>query len=128
MQFVGYKKHERKTPKVFIFYKFNMSNSNKIFNVDEVAGKELVYPTHHRSFVLMLGFITRHSATAVEAQVEAPAAKIAREIEMNAKQEKTAAEQAAAAAAEVSRIFHIPPSAKAGGDKVALDLQKNLFY
>ena len=57
----------------------------------------------------MLGFITRHSAletTAAEAQVEAPTAKIAREIEMNAKQEQTAAEQAAAVA-EVSRIFHI---------------------
>lgn len=52
--------------------------------------------------------------TAAEAQFEAPTAKIAREIEMNAKQEQTAAEQAAAVA-EVSRIFRITPSARRGG-------------
>ena len=64
----------------------------------------------------MLGFITRHSAletTAAEAQVEAPTAKIAREIEMNARQEQTAAEQAAAVAG-VSRVFHIPLTARPG--------------
>lgn len=95
-----------------------MSNSNKIFNVDEVTGKELVlYSTlhwGHGSFVLMLGFIARHSAletTAAKAQVEAPTAKIAREIEMNAKQEQNAAGQVAAVA-EVGRIFHILPTAR----------------
>jgi hypothetical protein len=41
--------------------------------------------------------------TAAEAQVEAPTGKIAREVEKNAEQEKTVAEQAAAFA-EVSRI------------------------
>jgi hypothetical protein len=82
-----------------------MSNSNKIFNVDEVTGKELVSPTQ-----LVVGHdrcSTRHSAletTAAEAQAEAPTAKIAREVEMNAEQESAAAEQAAAFA-RVSQIF-----------------------
>ena len=52
----------------------------------------------------MLGLIARHSAletSAAEAQKEAPNARIAREIEKNAKQGQTAAEQAAAVA-EVS--------------------------
>ena len=82
-----------------------MSNSNGIFNVEEVKGKGLVFPIHSIPFVLILEFIVRLSAletTAAEAQVEAPTAKIAREIEMNANQEQTAAEQAAAVA-EVSR-------------------------
>jgi cell division protein FtsB len=67
----------------------------------------LYSPLHsgHGIFVLT-AWITSHSAletTAAEAQVEAPTGKIAREVEKNAEQERTVAEQAAAAA-EVSRF------------------------
>ena len=57
----------------------------------------------------MLEFITRHSAletTAAEAQLEAPTGKIAREVEKNAEQEQSVAQQAAAVA-EVSPIFQL---------------------
>ena len=81
-----------------------MSNSNGIFNVDKVEGKELVYSTQLfigvMDFFLCFGFIARHSA------LEATAAetKVAPE-----KNEQTMAEQAAAFA-EVSRIYHIARS------------------
>lgn len=55
----------------------------------------------------MLGFVTRRSAletTAAEAQIEAPTAKLARQIETNAEQEKAAAQQAANFA-KVSRRY-----------------------
>jgi hypothetical protein len=86
-----------------------MSNSNKIFNVEEATGRELAFSTTQflRSFLLIcLNLFTSRSAletTAAEAQVEAPTGKIAREVEKNAGQEQTVAEQAAAFA-EVSRI------------------------
>jgi len=74
MNTIWYKMHEHK-----ILHYSNMSNSNKIFNVDEVTGKE-------RSAL---------ETTAAEAQIEAPTAKLARQIETNAEQEKAAAQQAA---------------------------------
>jgi hypothetical protein len=76
----------------------------------------------------MLGFTARHSAletTAAEAQVEASTAEVAREIEKNAKQEQTAAEQAAAFA-EVSRIFHLQLQLLQGLVE-SLDLNTNSF-
>ena len=81
-----------------------MSNSNKIFNVEEVTGRELVFPTSMGLWIT--DFITSRSAletTAAEAQVEAPTGKIAREVEKNAEYEQTVAGQAAAVA-EVSWI------------------------
>lgn len=86
-----------------------MSNSNKIFNVDEVKGKESVFPTRLVAGVICTDtwFITRHSAletTAAEAQANAPTPKVAHQVEMNAEEAKAAARQAAAVA-KVSRIF-----------------------